>query len=131
MQNLFLALTALCLTFTGHQVFPRPQSCTVVTEISVTTQDPAGAYQQSYTDQYKMSQLLNHIRHLDRKAQTEPEASTLPDYEISVIFSDGSTVHYVQKGLDYFQTGDGPWRKIDPEQGIRLPLLLAAIPADA
>lgn len=104
----------------------------VVAEITVAWTEEGDAFQRRYSGQGEMNKMLHYLRHLDPAEDSVPEEMPAgPSYDIRLLLSDGSTVQYVQKSLFYLQKDSGPWQRIDPEEAIRLPLILAAIEGDA
>lgn len=107
------------------------KKCRVVTGITIQYKNGTEVVQRHYSDQHKMRKVLTYLRWLDPWDIATPDAVDEPMCEIRLDFSDGSMKHYAQKSHSYIRTDDGPWKEIDPDKGIRLPLLLAAIPSDA
>lgn len=105
--------------------------CRVVQEITVESEDSQGAATRYYTDQHKMSMVLNYLRILDPwNRAADPTALEGTSYRITLGFSDGSYKQYFQKDILYLSSDGAVWKQIDPGRGIHLPLLLADMPSD-
>lgn len=130
LKTWFLTLLTTALLFTGGNgpVRNAVRPMRVVTEVTVETADRQAV---RYTRQEKMSKVLNYLRHMD---PWDPPARDLehaePDFGITVFLSDGTQVRYEQRGTEYLRKEHGPWMKIHPERGLRLWLILAAVPGD-
>ena len=134
-RSLFLLLSIICILSagcTGPVRAAKPSKCRVVTEITVEVKNAPKPGLRRYSDPKKMTKALNYLRHLDPwdAPAADPEASDAPVYRITLQLSDGSEKIYEQIGLSYFKEPGSPWKEIPPEDGIRLPLLLAAVQSD-
>lgn len=132
---LFLMLSIFCILFAGCADRPRPPEppeCRVVTEITIQVENVPQPGLCRYSNPRKMTKALNYLRRLDPWDLPDTDPETVPGarYHITLYFSDGSTKVYDQIAYDYLRESDGPWREIDPEYALRLPLLLAAVPSD-
>ncbi|MBR2889097.1 MAG: hypothetical protein IKC09_02325 [Oscillospiraceae bacterium] len=131
LKSWFMTLLTAALLLTGGQDPARnpARPMRVVTQVSIQTPD---AWVIRYHRQEKMGKVLNYLRHTD---PWDPPArnpgSSEPVVRITVSLSDGSQVHYAQWGTEYLRKGQGPWMKIHPERGLRLWLILAAVPGDS
>ena len=136
MKKLILLLSVMfCLCCTGcatASAAPDAQLCRVDTEIIIEAENTADPGQCRYVDSHKMSKALTYLRHLDYwdQAKTPPDLASDVRYQIHLRFSDGTTASYEQVGYTHFKKQDGPWLSIASEQGIRLALILAAVPSD-
>ena len=133
---LFLLLSVFSITLSGcssHLKPAEPPKCRVVTEITIQTENASTPDLRRYTDPQKMTKALNCLRRLDLwdHPVTDPEASTGTRYRILLTFSDGSAKHYEQIGHTHLRVNGGPWMLIPNDHGIRISLLLAAVPSDA
>ena len=137
MKKLILLLSVMsCLCCTGcatASAAPDDPLCRVVTEIIIEAENTAHPGLCRYVDSHKMSKALTYLRHLDYwdRAKTTPDLASDVRYQIHLYFSDGTTTSYEQVGYSYFKKQDGPWLTIASDQGIRLALILAAVPSDA
>ena len=132
MLNWVISLISFCLML-GGSLPDTVRPCRVVTEITVEWQEENTPQSRRYTDQGKMNKVLNCLRSLDPiplAPGSAPEAAPSVQYEIRLLRSDGSAVRFTQQGLTNFRKDGGQWMRIDPEDAIRLPLVLAAIPGD-
>ena len=132
MLNWVISVLSFCLIVGGN--FPDAVGpCRVVTEITVewSTDDTQGTV--VYTDQHKMNKVLNYIRSLDPmpvSGDALPNLEGKSRYQIGILRSDGTIVSYTQYGITNFRKENGTLNEVDPEDAIRLPLLLAAVPGD-
>lgn len=130
MLNWVITILTFSLLFGGNNQNQRTAPCRVVTEITIQYTDEGSAVQKRYIRQDKMNKVLNYIRSLDPKPARNAPPEDVQHFEITLTLSDGTTVRYTQYGLEYLRNGDLAWQSIDPDQAIRLPLILAAIPGD-
>lgn len=131
MLNWVLAIISSALLMTGNCSGPGPAPCQVVTAVTVRWQEDEAAHIRRYTGQGEMNKVLNYLRSLDpAELPGPPQETGGPVYDICLRLSDGSAVRYTQQSLFYLREDDGPWLEIDPEEAIRLPLILAAIAGD-
>lgn len=137
MKRLFMILLSICCVLTtgccGPSKPAEPPKCRVVTEITIKVENAPEPGQCRYTDSHKMTKALNCLRRLDLWdcPDTDPESSPGARYRIMLTFSDGSTKYYDQVGHTYLRENGGPWQVISADHGLRIPLLLAAIPSDS
>lgn len=132
---LILLAFVFCLPLwgcSGRSDATEPSKCRIVTEITIQVNHGSEPTLSRYSDSSKISKALNYLRRLDvwDPPDQDPAAAPGDRYRIAVYFSDGSAAYYDQIGLEYFREAAGPWKKIDPEHALRLPLLLAAVPSD-
>ena len=135
-KYLRVIILLFCFVSTGcsrHQKPPEPPKCRVVTEIVIRADNVPVPGQNRYTDPQKMIKALNCLRRLDpwELPDSNPEEETGPRYRITLAFSDGSSKTYDLIGHIYFRENGGPWFVISAVHGLRIPLLLAAVPSDA
>ena len=124
-----ISVLSFCLLGANPQ--SQPPSCRVVRQITVQWTESGQQINRLYTIPEKMDKLLIYLRSLDPVPQdAASEEIATPVYRIVVSLSDGSVVCYTQQGLTNFRKGSDSWQVIDPEDAIRLPLILAAIPGD-
>lgn len=131
MLNWVISVLTFCLVLGGN--FPEnAKPCRVVTAITIQWEMDDTEYRRVYTTQNKMNKILNYLRSLESAAAAnDPEESLLmPQYQILLQRSDGTAVQMVQYGITHFREADGSLMAVAPEDAIRLPLLLAAIPED-
>lgn len=130
MLNWVLSFLSFCLLLGGS--FPNQTSPHVVTEISVQWMQDGTENHRVYIQPGKMNKLLLYLRSLDPVPKNEaPDPQAVPEYQITLQLSDGTVVRYTQLGITNFRKEDGSWQVIDPEDAIRLPLILAAVPGDS
>ena len=105
----------------------------VVSRISVSYQENGHSVLHHYTSQYKMRQILNHIRLLGQKYTPIIDVDTLRStiYEIQLSFSDGSQRIYHTRSDRYIRTNHGPWQQTDPKRLQSLNELLLQLAPDA
>lgn len=117
---------------TGRHSPAPPPECRVVTEVEIRVENTPEAGLCRYTDPRKMTKALNCLRRLDpwNLPESDPETAPGARYRVTLRFSDGSEKAYEQIGLDFFREPSGRWLEIAPEEALRLPLLLAAVPSD-
>ena len=129
MWNWVISILSFCLLMGSSM--PDLMPCTVVTEITVQWEIEGHAKSQRYTQQGKMNKVLNYLRSLDPMPVNEiPDDAVTTEYFIRLQRSDGTSIQFIQRGITNFRKEDGAWEAVDPEDAIRLPLLLAAIPGD-
>ena len=104
----------------------------VVTGITVNALGENENLTRTYTQDANMSHVLNYLRMLDPyiPVTLSPETFCSNSYQITVSYSDGNQTQYNQIYHDYFQTNNGPWKRIDPEVGARLQVLLNTLSND-
>ena len=104
----------------------------VVSKISVSYTENGVSVRHRYTTQYKMRQILNHIRLLGQQYSPILDPDTLRStvFEIQLSFSDGSRRVYHTRADRYIRTNGGPWQQTDPQRLLALNELLLTLPAD-
>lgn len=132
MKNWLMTILSMSLFLTGGL---RPQGatpCSVVTEVRIQARAEEDTVERVYITQHKMNKVLNYLRHLDPwdPAELDVDTQAGTKYGITLTLSDGTVRTYDQTEYRYLRSEDGIWREITPELGIRLPLLIAAIPSD-
>jgi len=117
------------LSVTGILVQGGPPQIRVVTSIQIEASAANHSYQRTVTDQETMSAVMQYLRRLDPyiTAEIDEETFRADTTHFTVTYSDGGYTHYTQLYTDYLKTDNGPWKKIDPEDGIRLWGILACI----
>ena len=130
MWNWVISVISFCLLLGGN-IPDRVPPCAVVTQVTVQWNMDGTVITRGYTQQDKMNKVLNCIRALEPIPQQEiPDTSGTTEYCISVVRSDGAVSIFYQLGTTNFRKQDGTWEAIDPKDGMRLLLLLAAVPSD-
>lgn len=126
---LFLTSTLVCLLFGCKSQAPTVR---VVTGIHVTAESDGKTIKRTYTQDAKMSHVLNYLRLLDPyiTVPLSPDTFRTDTYQITVSYSDGEQTQYKQIYHDYFQTDSGLWKRIDPELGARLQKIVASLEDD-
>lgn len=110
---------------------PAPAAA-VVDRISVSYTENGVTVRHQYTSQYKMRQILNHIRLLGQQYTPTIDPDTLRStvFEVQLIFSDGLRRIYHTRSDRYIRTNNGPWQQTDPARLLALNELLLTLPAD-
>lgn len=128
--SIYCVLTTGCSSLSGTATPPKVR---VVSEITIQAENVPEPVLRRYTDPQKMAKALNCLRRLDPwdRPDTDPETVPGARYRIVLTFSDGSTKRYDQVGSAYLREDGGPWQVISADHGLRIPLLLAAIPSDS
>lgn len=128
---IILTVFLLCTGCAESNRRKESRPCRVVTEILVTLPEQ-GTTLRRYTEQDKMNHVLRYLRLLRLSTRMDAPDSDAQGraYQITLYFSDGAHAQYLQKGDSHISIGQGPWKRIDPDMGSELPLLLAAIPSD-
>ena len=120
---------AWLLSACGILVQGGPPQIRVVTAIRIET--PAEEFPKLtvITDEPTMSAVMLYLRQLDPYTPADIAEETFRAYSasITVEYSDGEQTQYTQLYTDYLKTGDGPWMKIDQEDGADLWRILACI----
>lgn len=126
---LFLIVSVSFLFGCGAPAASEPSFCRVVTEIDIVYKN---SVQRRYSDPTKLVKTLNYFRNLELwdHLPHDPFQSGDSLYHVTLHFSDGSVKTYDQVSSHYLRINGGPWFEIPSEHGIRLALLLAAIPGD-
>lgn len=125
---IFILIGLLFLTGCRSAPVEKAPQYRVVSQITVTTAHG----EQDFFTQRKMIRLLDYLRSLDPYVPA-PEDPSAIEGELTAITlnrSDGSHITYWQKGDRYLMKEGDLWRRIDPEAGRRLKLLLAVMPED-
>lgn len=104
----------------------------VVTQISVFYQSGPITAQRRYTRDDKMQQILNYLRRIDPYGTPleDPETADGNDFQIELVYSDGSKKQYHQRSNRYLQINGGNWRLIDPKKAEELSQILCAMESD-
>lgn len=128
---LCLALTTVFLAGCAEKKPLLPQTA-VVSQITVTYQENGTEIVKNYTSQYKMRQVLDHVRLLGQKYTPliDPENLDTTLFQVRLSFSDGSQRLYHTRSDRYIRTGNGPWQQTDPGRLQQLNELLIQLPAD-
>lgn len=94
----------------------------LVMQIDVTCTRQEQTLQRYYTDQEKMSAILNYLRLAKDQgpAETDPERILGDAFKIVLHYSDGSRKVYYQRADRYLSREQQRWGKIDPEFGMLL-----------
>lgn len=110
---------------------PAPGSA-VVYEITVSYFDQDTQILHRYTSQYKMRQILNHLRTLGQKYRPAMDPDTMRTiiFEVRLSFSNGSQRTYHTRDDRYIRTDHGPWQQTDPVRLQALNALLLQLPPD-
>lgn len=104
----------------------------IVTGITVTESRDGRTVKHTYTQDRKTSHILNYLRILDPYISVALAEDTFRTdiYRIEVNYSDGNTTCYNQIHNDYFRTEQGVWKRIDPDIGGRLSVILEKLEDD-
>ena len=104
----------------------------VVMQVSVESTNEGRLFRRIYTAPEKMKIMLNYLRKLDPYTATDitPDTFRTDAYEITVLYSDGTSSVYRQIYNQYFQQDSGPWKRIDPAHGAALLSILSNMPSD-
>lgn len=121
------AVAAVCLLAVGCHM-NKPGRHGVVYRITVECQDKRAIY----TDQEKMSQILNALRQLGQKTLAREEPDLLPEqlYQITLERSDGKSTVYHTAGERFLQINQEPWKQTEPKALWDLLHLLEELPPD-
>ena len=117
------------LSVTGILVQSGPPEIRVVTAIHIETTAEEFPESQTVTDPEMLKAFMYYLRKLDPYTATDidPDSFRADSAHLTVEYSDGNNTHYTQLYTDYLKTDDGPWKKIDPEDGAGLWGILACI----
>lgn len=104
----------------------------VVSQVDITYQNENLRAHRQFLQQDKIQQILTYLRLLDPYGVPlgDPEEVTGREYEIQVLYSDGSRRVYHQRADRYFRTEGGPWKRIDPQKALLLGGLFGMMPSD-
>ena len=132
MLNWIITVLSFCMLLGGS--YPASLNpCRVVTEITIEWNDENTTHSCRYTQQQKMNHVMNYLHSLNPipgGGDPSQESTNATQYRIRILRSDGTVGSYTQHGITNFHKENEPWEYIDPEDAIRLPLILAAIPSD-
>lgn len=132
MFNWVMALITGALLLTGGTIHRDVAPCRVVTEITVQWDENGIPEIRRYSNPEDMDRVLHYLRHLKPVPTWDaPEETSSSIYEIQLFLSDGSTVGYTQMGLTHLQKDGETWQTFSADRGIRLRLILAAVPGES
>ena len=125
----FWKLIGWFLSVTGILVQSGPPQIRVVTAIHIETTAEEFPESQTVTDPEMLKALMYYLRKLDPYTTTgiDPDSFRADSALLTVEYSDGNATQYTQLYTDYLKTDNGPWKKIDPEDGVGLWGILACI----
>ena len=131
-KNLFVFILVGTLLAGCSRPIPQPDPPRFVTRVDVQCQREGKFLQRQYTDEKKMSSVLNYIRLLESGGGLAAEPEDIPgdDYQIVVYLSDGTRRTYRQRADQYLSRDSLPWVKIDPRRGRQLYPILETLESD-
>lgn len=127
MLKWIISVLSAAILFGNTTVHHPVRNCRIITEITVEWESDRGPATLRITDQPEMSKLLHYLRHLDPQPETNTGKEEDALFRISLNRSDGRVFRIHQRGISHIQQENGAWKAIDPEEGIRLPLILAVL----
>ena len=104
----------------------------VVERIEITFQNGPLTFQRSYTSHEKMQKILDYLLLIDPYGTPpiDPEQVGTTEFQILLLYTDGSQKIYRQRGQRYLQVQNGVWKYIDPEKAEQLSQILSQTPSD-
>ena len=129
----WLFAMALSVLLCGCRPSANPNiSARLVTEMVITEESTLHFTRRYYNANEKMQLILLYIRSLGPKFKPKEDPEQLQGQTICIHmrYADGSSKRYRQKDNLYFQEGDQPWERIDPEKGAALWRILLHTPSD-
>ena len=116
----------------GFSNAQKPPAYRVITQISVDYQRGTLQSQWLFSTSEKMQMILDYLRGIDPYgAPSEiPEEMPGSNFQIELLYSDGSTCNYHQRADRFMRIGDGPWKRIDPQKALELSQILGQLTSD-
>ena len=107
----------------------QPTAYRVVSQVHITHQNGAQIAEYRYAAPENMQQLLNYLRWVDPYGAPAEDPLTQPGEEffITLHYSDGTEKYYHQRCDRYLRAGEGSWKKIAPERGRELKVILESL----
>ena len=104
----------------------------VVERIEITFQNGPLTFQRSYKSSEKMQKILDYLLLIDPYGTPpiDPEQVGTTEFQILLLYTDGSQKIYRQRGQRYLQVQNGDWKYIDPEKAEHLSQILSQTPSD-
>lgn len=126
---------ALILLLSGcgfHNAMQTPPTYRVITQIFVDYQGGPLQSQWSFSSTEKMQLIVDYLRGVDPYgAPSEvPEETPGGDFQIKLLYSDGSLRHYHQRADRFMRIDNGPWKRIDPQKALELSQILGQLSSD-
>ena len=105
----------------------------VVTQVEVIYNNGSVQKQYQFFRESSIQHILNYLCYIDPYGvpREDPETATGRNYEIRVIYSDGSFRQYQQRADRYMRVDGGKWKRIDPEKAMYLSGLLGMMSSEA
>ena len=104
----------------------------VVERVEITFQKGSLLSQRSYQQEEKIQRVLDYLLLIDPYGTPEvnPEAIGNSEFQIRLIYTDGSEKLYRQREHRYMKIQNGSWKLIDPEKAKQLSQLVSQLPSD-
>ena len=104
----------------------------VVERIEISFQNGPLSFQRSYHSSEKMQKILDYLLLIDPYGTppVDPEKVGNTEFQILLLYTDGSQKRYRQRGHRYMQVQNGSWKYIDPEKAEQLSEILSQTPSD-
>lgn len=125
----------LILLLTGcglSNAIQKPSAYRVITEIYVDYQSGPLQEQWLFSTPEKMQLIVDYLRSIDPYGAPGevPEETPGSDFQIKLLYSDGSLRHYHQHADRFMRIDDGPWKRIDPQKALELSQILGQLSSD-
>lgn len=110
----------------------KPPAYRVITQIYVDYQGGPLQEQWLFSSPEKIQLIVDYLRGIDPYgAPSEvPEETPGGDFQIKLLYSDGSLRHYHQRADRFMRIDDGPWKRIDPQKALELSQILGQLSSD-
>ena len=104
----------------------------VVQRVEITFQKGSINSQRSYVQEDKIQKVLDYLVLIDPYGTPEinPEAIGNSEFQLRLIYTDGSEKLYRQREHRYMKIQNGSWKLIDPEKAKYLSQIVSEFPSD-
>lgn len=133
-KKAFFCIFLLSLLLTGCCRLDEetPGAYRVVTQVNVAYDNGLIQTLQQFHREESIHQILGYLRYIDPygRPREDPEQVQGRNYEITLVYSDGSIQRYHQRDDRFFRIGNGPWKRIDPQKALYLSGILGMMITD-
>ena len=105
----------------------------IITQVHVDYKNGTLETQQQFFQENNIRQILGYLRYIDPYGtpKEDPEQAEGRQFDITLVYSDGSQRLYQQRADRYMRVDGGPWKQIDPQKALILSGMLGMMPSDA
>ena len=122
----------LFLSGCGFSNTQKPPTYRVITQIQVDYQGGPLQAQWLFSSPEKMQLSVDYLRSIAPYGSPSEVPEEMPgsDFQIELLYSDGSSCHYHQRADRFMRIGDGPWKRIEPQKALELSQILGQLSSD-